>query len=96
MTRYCNKDIKVILTQAILVTFENGFAFWHSFGNHHTEKLIKISQVCKENICGRVPYSQIIFLAVHNNFTCDSETYDLMKLYFETLLEILASSQFKL
>ena len=36
------------------------------------------------------------FFVVHSNFTYDSEAYDFKKLYFETLLEILVSSQFKL
>ena len=34
--------------------------------------------------------------ADHNNFIYDSEAHDVMKIYFETLLEILVSSQFKL
>ena len=35
-------------------------------------------------------------LAVYSNFSYDSEANDLMKPYFETLLEILISAQFKL
>ena len=41
-------------------------------------------------------YSQTICFAVHCNFKCDSEVYDLTKLYFETLLEILFFSLFEL
>ena len=46
---YCNKDIKVISTEALLVTFyvnfENGFACWGNFENHHPEKLIETSEI---------------------------------------------------
>ena len=41
--------------------------------------------ICKQNIK---------FFAVHSNFTYDSEAYNLLKLYLETLLEILIYSQF--
>ena len=56
MSRYCNKDIKAISIETILVTFnfENGFSSWDKFGKHHPEMLFKISEICKENICGRV------------------------------------------
>ena len=41
-------------------------------------------------------YSQTTFFVVHNSFTDDSEAHGFMKLNFETLPEILASSQFKI
>ena len=37
-----------------------------------------------EGICGGVSLWSNHFFAVHSNLTYDSETYDLMKLYFET------------
>ena len=36
------------------------------------------------------------YFAIQSNFIYDSEAHDVMKLYFETLLQILVSSQFKL
>ena len=38
-----------------------------------------------EGICDGVSLWSNHFFAVHSNLTFDSETYDLMKLYFETL-----------
>lgn len=37
-----------------------------------------------------------LFFPVHSNFTYDFEAYDVMKLCFKNLLEILVSPQFKL
>ena len=62
------------------------FACSENFENHHAEKLTQISEICKENICGRVSLKSNHFFAVHSNFTYDSEAYDLMKLYFPSLL----------
>ena len=60
------------------------------------KNLPKSQKVATKNICGRVSSYSNHFFAAHSNFTYDSEAYDLMKLYFETFFEILASSQFKL
>ena len=60
--------------------------------HQYPEKLIKISEICKENLYGGVSLQSNHSFVVHSNFTYDSEAYDLMKLYFETLLEILLSS----
>ena len=32
----------------LYVNLENGFAWWENFENHHQEKLIQISEICKE------------------------------------------------
>ena len=80
---------------ANLSIIKNGFASWDNFGSHQPEKCIKTSKICKGKICGRVLLlAKNIFVVVHSNFSYDSETYDLMKLYVESLLEILVSSQF--
>ena len=58
------------------------------------KKLIEISEICKKNIVSEFLYSHAIFFVINSNFT--NETYGLIKLYFEVLLAILVSSQFKL
>ena len=67
----------------------------------HAEKTLKTSiqkNVPKSQKFGReifvaeFRYSQTIFFAVRSNFTYDSEAYYFMKLYSETLFEILVSS----
>ena len=63
------------------------FSVLRNFENHHSEKLL--------NICGGVSLYSNHFSTVRSKFTYDSQAYDLMKLYFEILPEILASSQFK-
>ena len=66
MSRHCNKDLKVLSIQAILVTLcqlWKWFTCWENFENHHPEKLTKISDICKEVICGGIWfYSQTILL----------------------------------
>ena len=46
----------------LYVNFENGFACCENFENHHSEKVTKISEICKEISVGEFRYSQIIFL----------------------------------
>ena len=48
------------------------------------QKLIKISEIFKDNICGGVFFIVKPCFCVHSNFTYDSEAGNLMKLYFET------------
>ena len=62
----------------------------------HVEKTLKPTiQKTYQNLRNlqQLCYSQTIFL---RNFTYDSEASDLTKFHFETLSEILISSQFKL
>ena len=56
------------------------------------KNLSKSQKFCKEYKSGGVLLQSNHFFAVLSNFTYDSEAYDLMKLYLETLLEILVSS----
>ena len=85
MSRYCNKDIKVISIKTILLAL---CQLWHiQYWLLHSEKtseINKISEICKEKYCGGVPLQSNHFVAVDSNFIYDSEAYDLMKLYFQT------------
>ena len=45
------------------------FACHENFENQHSEKLIKTSEICKENICGGVIIMSNHFFTVHSNFT---------------------------
>ena len=47
--------------------------FKENFENHHPDKLIKISEICNESICGGVSLKSNHFFAVHSNVTYDSE-----------------------
>ena len=78
----------------VYVDFENGFAYWENSGNYHPENIIKISEICKKSIFARDSLQLSHCFAVHSNFTYNSEASNFMKLYFETLLEILSSSKF--
>ena len=49
------------------------------------KKNLPKSQKFARNVSvSQVRYNQTIFFAVHRNLTYDSESYDLMELYFET------------
>ena len=43
------------------VNFENGFACWENFENQHSEKVTKVSEICKEISVAEFHYSQTIF-----------------------------------
>ena len=66
MSRHCNEDYKVLSIQAIFVTLYQLwklFTCWENFENHHPEKFTKISDICKEVICGGIWfYSSTILL----------------------------------
>ena len=44
MSRYCNSDIQYL---RLYVNFENGFACWENFENHHPEKVTNLGKVAK-------------------------------------------------
>ena len=46
--------IKAILL-TLLQTLEIFFIYWDNFESHHSEQLLKISEIFKGNICGGVP-----------------------------------------
>ena len=52
----------------LYVNFENGFVYWENFEDRHPEKVKKISETCKENVCGRVLLYSDYFFSVHGNF----------------------------
>ena len=53
--------------------------------------------MCKENTCAGVSLqSNHFFFALLSNRAYESEAFDLTKLYFETLFEILVPSQLEL
>ena len=81
VSRYYNKDIKVIPVEPILVTL---CQLWKWFS-----MLRKLWKPTSRKTYQNLKY--FFIFAVHNNFTYDFEAYYLMKLYFKTLLEILVS-----
>ena len=89
MTRYYTKDNKGTLIEAVSVTLMPTLNIYLSVAitleAAIKNNLSKSHKFSREISAAEFCYSEIIVFGIHTSFTYDSETYDIVKLYSDSL-----------